>query len=186
MVTKKQEVISTRVILKWHVYEEIKQNSVERYCHNCGKKVLFKDCLIRRENANGKNIYRFAIYKCEKGHTWNKTLKIFKSYKNMKENVFVEKETEENDKCYLSESFMLSTYKELGVKEIEIILEKVEGKWRLDKLLSSRIEGLSRSKIQKLIEEQKILIDGRVVKPNQLVRENESITIKVNSTYEEK
>lgn len=24
-----------------------------RYCHNCGKKVIFIDSLIRRENANG-------------------------------------------------------------------------------------------------------------------------------------
>ncbi|MDX8361573.1 hypothetical protein [Cytobacillus sp. IB215316] len=51
----------------------------QRYCSNCGRVVLFYDTLIRRHNANGKNIYRYAIYKCEKNHTWKKSLKLIKA-----------------------------------------------------------------------------------------------------------
>lgn len=43
--------------------------TIERYCHNCGKKVLFTDSLKRRQNANGKNLYNYAIFKCSNGHT---------------------------------------------------------------------------------------------------------------------
>jgi hypothetical protein len=31
-----------------------------------------------RQNANGKNIYTYAIYKCGKDHTWNRKLTTLK------------------------------------------------------------------------------------------------------------
>lgn len=43
-------------------------------CSNCKSKVVFKNSNVKRHNANGKNIYKFAIYKCDKGHTWHKML----------------------------------------------------------------------------------------------------------------
>ena len=64
--------------INWNL-KECAPREEERYCHNCGKKVIFRDCLIRRENANGKNISRYAIYKCPQDHTWNKKLADFKS-----------------------------------------------------------------------------------------------------------
>ena len=59
--------------LNWELYEE-RIDSVERYCSGCGNKVAFYDSMVRRHNANGKKIFQYAIYKCEKGHTWNKVL----------------------------------------------------------------------------------------------------------------
>lgn len=59
-----------KVQLSWSLYEN-QQNTIEKYCKNCRRTTLFTDTNIRRHNANGKNIYRFAIYKCPKDHTWN-------------------------------------------------------------------------------------------------------------------
>jgi hypothetical protein len=51
-------------ILKWSLTLKNPKNTFEKYCPNCGKKVLFVDSLMRRRNANGKDIYEYAIYKC--------------------------------------------------------------------------------------------------------------------------
>ena len=59
----------------------------KRYCKNCRRTTLFTDTNIRRHNANGKNIYRFAIYKCPKNHTWNQKLHIYKSFTDHVETV---------------------------------------------------------------------------------------------------
>lgn len=73
--------MTERKVIKWDLHaSDLKQLTIERHCHNCGRKVKFHDSMIRRHNANGKNIYQFAIYKCEKGHTWNKKLNIYKSF----------------------------------------------------------------------------------------------------------
>jgi len=50
---------------------------------------------------------------------------------------------------------------------------------RIDSFLSQQNLGLSRSRIQKLISEQNILVDGRPTKPSYKIKGNEKITIKV-------
>lgn len=45
---------------------------VIRYCPRCGRKVEFHDSGKRRQNANGRNIYKYAIFKCARDHTWNR------------------------------------------------------------------------------------------------------------------
>ena len=64
--------------LNWEIHNE-ENDKEERYCHNCGKKVIFTDSLKRRQNANGKNIYHFAIYKCPSDNSWDKVINIFKT-----------------------------------------------------------------------------------------------------------
>ncbi|HPL54232.1 MAG TPA: hypothetical protein PLW11_08900 [Bacillota bacterium] len=63
----------------WKLTNVSDDNTTMRHCHNCGRKVIFVDSGKRRRNANGKNIYEYAIYKCKKGHTWNRLLGITKN-----------------------------------------------------------------------------------------------------------
>lgn len=154
----------SKLELKWSIYNW-NEDYEERYCHNCGKKVIFKDSLKRRQNANGNDIYEFAIYKCEKGHTWNKKLGTFKSneYEAQEEKTFGICETKTDD--IFLEQLTLE-----GITEIEILLEHVEGSYRLDKLLSEHIKDLSRSQIEKLIKSGAILLNEEIVKTKALVK----------------
>lgn len=56
------------------------ERAVKKHCKMCGKLSVFTDTNVRRHNANGKNIYQFAIYKCEDNHTWNRKLAIYKTF----------------------------------------------------------------------------------------------------------
>lgn len=146
-----------KAIINWKISNS-KIETVERYCHNCGKKVIFTDSLKRRQNANGKNLYNFAIFKCENGHTWNKMLGICNSTKDD-----TEKESPEIKECISDlsiEPVYLETYKKLDCTELEIIIEAIYEKTRLDKLLSTYIADLSRSAVKKLIKEGRILVDN--------------------------
>lgn len=152
--------------------------TIERYCHNCGKKVLFTDSLKRRQNANGKNLYNYAIFKCSNGHTWNKMLGIVNSKDGN-----TEKETPENEEflCETSlEPISLHHYKKLGYEQIELIINSIAKKIRLDKLLSMYIKDLSRSQIQKLIENKKILVDDKITKIDLSVKSNQKLSILIS------
>jgi hypothetical protein len=59
------------MILNWSLAKENQTDTVEKYCPDCGKKVLFFDSGMRRRNANGKDIYEYAIFKCPKEHSSN-------------------------------------------------------------------------------------------------------------------
>lgn len=50
---------------------------------------------------------------------------------------------------------------------------------RIDRFLSENLEELSRSFIQKLLKEERILADGKTVKANYKVREGEEITVQI-------
>ncbi|NLD45935.1 MAG: cytoplasmic protein [Clostridiaceae bacterium] len=161
-------------ILRWQLYESGESQSVERYCHNCGKKVLFQDSLKRRHNANGKDIFEYAIYKCENGHSWNKMLDTYKASEDkITPDKVKEKETLKLD--FIS----VSAYREAGIGEVVIILEEVRGKYRIDKLLSQQIVDLSRSQIEKLIDDGLILINDEKTKASSQIRTAQKITIKL-------
>lgn len=163
------------VIIKWSLVQNIEAETNERYCHNCGRKVLFTDSSVRRHNANGKNIYQFSIYKCKRGHTWNKKLDAYKAQTEAIENkeALKMRETPKSNPDILS----LSTYRELGVEQIEIHIEVAEGKWRLDKLLAQQIDGLSRSQINHGIRMGQILVNDQIVKPNMIIRNQYKISL---------
>lgn len=146
-------------------------STVERYCSQCGKKAAFSDSGKTRCNANGKNLYEYAIYKCERDHTWNRLIRIYKPSESEEallpaESVFV---------CGSVESIVLA---EAGSDEIEIILEEVTGKWRLDKLLGDRIADVSRNAICRMIEAGTIRVDGMPVKHNLILKTNQVIAIR--------
>jgi hypothetical protein len=162
-------------IYHWELIDNSKDNTIERYCHNCGRKVVFKDSTKRRQNANGKNIYEYAIFKCENGHTWNLLLGIAKS-KQLKDEECIEAR-ESVPKVSSFDSLNLLELKNEGVNEIEIILDKVLGRWRIDMILGDRIQNLSRSKACELIKNKNILLDGEAVKQSHILKEQQKVTI---------
>lgn len=158
----------------WELYPDKEELSTVRYCTNCNKKVPFYDSLKRRHNANGKDIYEYAIYKCERGHTWNKLLKTYKAIAD--EIGFVEPAAEKKMKADI---ISVSHLSEKGVGSISILLQEVEGRWRLDKVLANQIEDVSRAQIEKMILQGTIMVDGEISKPSAVLKSNQRITVAV-------
>lgn len=146
---------------------------IKKYCPHCRKTVLFVDSLKSRRNANGKNIFEFAIYKCTKDHTWNKKIGIYKAGQYNNRNV----ENEQNEEGNPQDSFSVTELKESGIELLEIYLERVKGKWRLDKLLDMYIIDISRSKIKKWINDKNILVNGQGTKAGFFIRSNQMISL---------
>ena len=159
-----------KLTLKWYIYSN-EIDSEKRYCHNCGNKVIFRDSLKRRQNANGKNIFYFAIYKCPKGHTWNKSIDKFKAVSGL---VNLPEEHADQESEY--EKLFISKLKQEGVEEIEILLEVMEDSTRLDKFLSSKIADLSRNDIIELIKNGFIKVNYDNVKSNKLLKSKDIIS----------
>ncbi|WIY60915.1 cytoplasmic protein [Bacillus arachidis] len=162
-----------KVQLSWNLYENEFETTVEKHCKNCGHTTLFTDTNIRRHNANGKNIYRFAIYKCQKGHTWNKKLHIYKSFSEHVEtiDVFQQKQAE------TTTTVSIMQYKENGTTEIAIVLETVVGSHRIDKALAAYISDLSRTAIVDKIKNGYIQLNGQKMKSNTTLSEGDLISI---------
>ena len=165
-----------KVIFYWRLHTDIECNSIFRYCHNCGKRTVFTDTKKRRHNANGKNIYAYAIYKCEKDHTWNLKLRNHDTINFTEENESTKGSDLEYGFCFLN----LQELKNEGVSEINIILEEVTGKWRVDKLLAEKIEDLSRERVCKWLEDGMIIIDGKKVNKSKALKKLQMICIRLN------
>lgn len=148
-------------------------SSIVRHCKNCGKTVRFTDTAVRRHNANGKNIYRFSIYKCEKGHTWNKKLAIYKSFT---EHVEVLEEALPGDIMEPKQISILD-YQVNGIKEVKIIIDHAESRFRLDKLLAEQLVGWSRTQIAQRIKAGLIRLNDQQGKPGAAVFTNDCIMI---------
>lgn len=161
--------------LNWCIYNNEMEHEV-RYCHNCGQKVEFKDSLKRRQNANGKNIFYFAIYKCPSGHTWNKQIGKFKAASGLEnmdfEYNYIESEYEE---------LSIIMLKKKGINEVEISLDELYGKIRLDKFISSKIIDISRVEIVKLINKGFIKINSKLVNSNVNLKKKDIITLILDS-----
>ncbi|NRS47285.1 S4 domain-containing protein [Brevibacillus sp. HB2.2] len=159
----------------WVLRENQEIQPVRRYCSNCGRTVLFFDTNIRRHNANGKNIYRFAIYKCEKNHTWNEKLAIYKAFTDHRE----VPDTEFGEEIAPLPILPLLEYQEKGVQEVTIRIESTEARFRLDKLLSEQIEGWSRSQIARKIKDGQILLNEQETKPSIVLSAADIIQIRI-------
>jgi len=158
---------------KWELYDYSDNEFIERYCHNCGKKVIFKNSGKKRHNANGNDIYEYAIYKCPRNHTWNMLLQNYKSNRST-----CGKAADDNaEKVSNIDCLDLFELKKQGIEEIEIILNDVIGKWRLDKLLAEKIPCMSRNEICNFIKDESILIDGYKVKQGVMLKRNNIISI---------
>ncbi|WP_408009197.1 S4 domain-containing protein [Pseudalkalibacillus sp. A8] len=160
-----------KVQLTWKLHET-KDNSVERHCSNCRKTVRFTDTMIRRHNANGKNIYRFAIYKCEKNHTWNKKLEIYHAYTGHARVV----EEQKDQPCKLT-TITLKDYQTIGTEKITIKLADVNGKFRLDKIIAEQVDDWSRTEVIKRIQEGNIRVNDKPSKPSTKLKKEDEILI---------
>ncbi|ANX13598.1 hypothetical protein ABE41_016425 [Fictibacillus arsenicus] len=149
-------------------------DTVKKQCKMCGKVTTFTDTTIRRHNANGKNIYQFAIYKCPKNHSWNKKLDIYKSFsEHVDPATLVSTEFKPIEE---GEKITLRSEKET----FEINISATEGNFRLDRTLADHIEGWSRTKIVQKIKAGKILLNDCLTKPSQKLSVHDKILITVN------
>lgn len=151
---------------------QLSEQTFKKHCKMCGKLSDFTDTNVRRHNANGKNIYQYAIYKCEKNHTWNKKLAIYKSFT---EHV-VEVEERKEEFSILSTIPIISLV-EQEIKVIHIVLDDVIGQHRIDKVLANQIEDWSRSQIIKKIKNGTIQLNDQVIKPSLKLSKGERISI---------
>ncbi|QFR27101.1 cytoplasmic protein [Bacillus thuringiensis] len=161
-----------KVQLSWSLYEN-EQNTIEKYCKNCRRTTLFTDTNIRRHNANGKNIYRFAIYKCPKDHTWNQKLRIYKAFTDHVETV----DMTQKDQPETTTTISITQHQESGITEITIVLDIVFGSHRIDKALSTYISDWSRTRIVDKIKNGDIQLNGQQMKPNTILSEGDHISI---------
>lgn len=176
----------SQLVLNWELFEE-RIDSVERYCSSCGRKVMFYDSMVRRHNANGKKIYKYAIYKCEKGHTWNKIINKYFSNKSntlsdpdsLESNGYAkeEKYRKEGDKKIKIEKFSVLEYREENIDRVDIFIKSEDYKIRLDKLLNDNLIDLSRTQIQKKIIAEKILVNDIRTKSKYTLKHGDKITI---------
>ncbi|EJR87972.1 hypothetical protein IK7_00570 [Bacillus cereus VD156] len=161
-----------KVQLSWSLYEN-QQHTIEKYCKNCGRTTLFTDTNIRRHNANGKNIYRFAIYKCPKDHTWNQKLRIYKSFTDHVETI----DMTQQDQAETTTTISIMQHKENSIAEITLVLDLIFGSHRIDKALSTYISDWSRTLIVDKIKNRDIQLNGQQMKPNTILSEGDYISI---------
>src|ERR1043165_8855839 len=63
------------------------------------------------------------------------------------------------------------------VERLRIVMDKRQELIRIDKFLMNRLEGATRNKIQRSIEDGHILVNDQVVKSNYRVRPNDTIIV---------
>ncbi len=158
--------------LQW-ILQSSKTNQIQRYCPQCGRQTEFHDSGKRRNNANGKTIHCYAIYKCPKDHTWN--LRVGNAYRCDASSV-----THNGDSAAAVDDEALANLISIQEGPVDIQLTKVEGKYRLDRLLASRLDGINRSTIQNWIRQGHVLVDGKISKPSCVVRTGQRLRIEVN------
>ena len=158
-------------VFEWRLHQQENRDQIVKYCPHCNRKVIFTDSQKRRRNANGKNIHEYAIYKCEKAHTWNRKLTQKKSCQirhpaNSQPRISVVPD---------NELINIPLLKQQGYGVVEIVLVEVKGRWRLDVLLAENIVGMSRSRIKKLMEKQSVAVGNSVRKPGAFVKKDQVI-----------
>jgi len=156
---------------RWKL-SQLPERTVKKHCKMCGSISVFTDTTVRRHNANGKNIYQYAIFKCEKNHTWNKKLAIYKTFSEHVAGM----EDQKGEFSILS-TIVISSLAEQGIKIIHIVLDDVAGKHRIDKVLANQIEDWSRSQIIKRIEKGRIQLNDQTIKPSSRLSKGECISI---------
>ncbi|MCP1358911.1 S4 domain-containing protein [Aneurinibacillus migulanus] len=159
------------ITFHWQL-SQISERAVKKHCKMCGKLSVFTDTNVRRHNANGKNIYQYAIYKCEKNHTWNQKLAIYKTFSE-----HIAEIEEQKEESSIMPAIPIISLAEQGIKVIHIVLDNVIGKHRIDKVLANQIEDWSRSQIIKKIEKGTIQLNEQVIKPSSRLSKRDGISI---------
>jgi hypothetical protein len=170
-----------QVNLIWSLCQEETVHTIERHCSTCGRTTTFTDSGKKRRNANGKNIFEYIIYRCEKGHSWNHKIRQYKAGESpqsaLPENG--EHNGNENDPQQQIQPLALLQFQAQGITMITIQFDAVEGTWRLDKLLSTHITDVSRTEIQKMIKAGRILLNHKKIKPGAALKRGSTIQIYV-------
>ncbi|MGM0834630.1 MAG: S4 domain-containing protein [Bacillota bacterium] len=161
----------SNITFNWKL-SQIIERTVEKHCKMCGKLSVFTDTNVRRHNATGKNIYRYAIYKCGKNHTWNQKLAIYKTFSE-----HVAEIEEQKEESSIMSAIPIITLAEQGIKVIHIVIDDVIGKHRIDKVLANQIEDWSRSQIIEKIEKGAIQLNEQVIKPSSRLSKGVRISI---------
>src|SRR4030042_723342 len=60
---------------------------------------------------------------------------------------------------------------------MKYLITSDHAKERLDKFLTSKLEGFSRSQIQKMIKKGEITVNGKTVTPHNFLKENDKIEV---------
>src|SRR5689334_8605237 len=66
-----------------------------------------------------------------------------------------------------------------GFNSVLSVVNKVHAGERLDAFLASQIEGWSRARLQRLIENEDVLVNGKVAKPSYKLREADEIEVEL-------
>ncbi len=151
--------------------------TVRRYCPQCGTRTEFRDSGRRRNNANGKNIHCYAIYKCTADHTWNRRLG-----SHYRPDVQPPGASEEETLQITGATLTLDT---LQRDPVDIQLAAVDGPVRLDQLLTEQCSGLSRSMAQQWIRQGRVLVDGRPSKASFRPRTGQTVRIQAAAGEQE-
>jgi hypothetical protein len=159
------------ITFHWKI-SQTPERTVKKHCKMCGKSSVFTDTNVRRHNANGKSIYQYAIYKCEKNHTWNQKLAIYKTFSE-----HIAEIEEQKEESSIMSAISIINIAEQGIKVIHIVLDDVIGKHRIDKVLANQIEDWSRSQIIEKIEKGAIQLNEQVIKPSSRLSRGERISI---------
>lgn len=151
----------------WHL--TVESETIERYCANCGRKVIFTFSGQIRRNANGKTIHSFKIYKCPKDHTWNRRFESG-SHQGSAAN---------GDTAIHVTRDVIDLHPLQFTNDIEIITPVVTGVWRLDKTLTDRLDGLSRECVKKLIDKGCVIVNGAMVKGRYRLKSGDLIRLRM-------
>lgn len=163
----------------WSLYQAETAETLERHCSTCGRTTTFTDTGKKRRNANGKNIFEYIIYRCEKGHSWNYKIRQYKADESYRHALPVNNGRNGHGSRPTIQPLALSHYQSQGVTTINIQLDVVEGAWRLDKLLSAHITDVSRTKIQNMIKAGRILVDQQEIKAGITLKRGNTIQIQL-------
>ncbi len=68
--------------------------------------------------------------------------------------------------------------------KLEFLIEKEDTNKRIDSFLNDNLEDVSRSRIQKLIEEKNVLVNNKEINKNYKLRENDAITVYIEEPKE--
>jgi len=136
----------------YHAAPQSDAGGSKRYCHGCGKPVVFADSGKVRRNANGKDIYSFNIYKCPRDHTWNRRLE-------QKDGAGQAVPGDEITQVRLADLEVR------GCGRLEIKFTGCREGIRADAVLCEIIPEAGRTKVRRWIEAGCLQVDGRAVKP---------------------
>ena len=169
----------------WSLYQTEAAETIERHCSTCGRLTTFTDTGKKRRNANGKNIIEYTIYRCEKGHSWNYKIRQYKAAESHRHVWPDSNGRNGNSSRQKIQPLILSQHRFQGITTIIIHLKSVEGAWRVDKLLATHIEDISRTRLCEMIKAGQILFNQQAIKPGTVIKQPGTIYINLRGEHDD-